>query len=138
MRTRSHLLLPLLGAALVLAACGDASVSVASGDQPGNSSAAARGTLSGTVTAAGKTVVGAMIVPTSLETPPAAVPEMAVMSDTQGHYSWSLPPGRYSVVAKAVPGTTKDRSSLAVGRPAPSVVTVVADRTVTLNLPLVS
>jgi len=77
-----------------------------------------------------------MVEPTSLDNPPRPIPELAVMSDASGRYSWSLPPGRYSLVAKAVPGTTKDLTHLTVGRFAPVVVVVTAGHTVTVDLPL--
>lgn len=73
----------------------DAPVSGAPGDQgaPGAGSG-----MRGTVTdSAGAPVAGVLVMPQSTDTPPQAVPEVAVMTDEQGRYQWSLVPGGYTV-----------------------------------------
>lgn len=112
-----------------------ASVS-SSGDQPTSSLAPTHGTISGTVTLGGKAIGGAMIVPTSLDDPPTAIPEKAVMSDAQGRYSWSLASGRYSLRAQAVPGTTTIPPGATSVPTTPAVVTVVAGKKATVDLVL--
>lgn len=50
----------------------------------------------GTVRAAdGSPVVEVMVTASSLEVPPRAVPELAVLTDETGAYEWPLAPGRY-------------------------------------------
>jgi protocatechuate 3,4-dioxygenase beta subunit len=44
----------------------------------------------------GNPVVGAVVVPRSQDSPPQELPEIAVMTDDDGRYQWTLPPGRYS------------------------------------------
>lgn len=62
------------------------------------SGTASRGMLEGRVTEeGGAPVVGALLVPTSLDEPSPAIPELAVLTDHDGRYSWRLPPGRYEL-----------------------------------------
>jgi hypothetical protein len=48
-------------------------------------------------TRSGEPVVGAMIIPTpnSSDAPP--IPEIAITTDTAGHYEWPLQPGLYKI-----------------------------------------
>lgn len=58
--------------------------------------------LSGSVRdEAGKPVVGAMVVPRSLQRPGPAIPELAILTDDSGRYAWPLPPGSYELVVTA-------------------------------------
>ncbi len=77
----------------------DAPVSGAPGDQaaPGAGSGA-RGTVTDS---AGAPVAGVLVTPQSTDTPPQAVPEVAVMTDDQGRYQWSLAPGAYTLTFTA-------------------------------------
>lgn len=45
---------------------------------------------------AGAPVAGAVVMPRSNDSPPQEIPEIAVMTNHDGRYQWSLPPGRYS------------------------------------------
>jgi hypothetical protein len=49
----------------------------------------------------GKPVEGAMIVPTSREAGGPPIPEIAILSATDGRYRWPLRPGRYDVTVRA-------------------------------------
>ena len=50
---------------------------------------------------AGTPVTGALVVPVSADQPHQAVPEMAVVTDAEGRYVWSLRPGAYDVTVSA-------------------------------------
>ena len=67
-----------------------------------SSSAAAPG-VQGVVTdaATGAPVAGALVVPSSVDPDGPAVPEIAVRTDGQGRYTWSLPPGRWEISVRA-------------------------------------
>lgn len=47
--------------------------------------------------AAGQPVVGVLVLPESTDSPSQAIPEIAVMTNEQGQYQWSLPPGSYTL-----------------------------------------
>ena len=49
----------------------------------------------------GKSVTGALVTPTSLDTPSKAIPEVAVFTNDEGRYSWVLPAGRYRITVTA-------------------------------------
>lgn len=49
----------------------------------------------------GKPVTGALVTPTSLDTPSRAIPEVAVFTNEEGRYSWVLPAGRYRITVTA-------------------------------------
>jgi len=49
----------------------------------------------------GNPVTGALVTPTSLDTPSKAIPEVAVFTNTEGRFSWVLPAGRYRITVKA-------------------------------------
>ncbi len=66
----------------------------------GQQVAVAQGVAGTVTTSAGDPVEGAMIVPTPLDSPAPAIPEMAVRSGPDGRYSWNLPPGRYEVTIR--------------------------------------
>ena len=86
--------------ALLLAACGGGD----DGDRNGGDAptGAVTGALVGRVTdEAGRPVQRAFVEPTSLDTPAAAVPEIAVFTDESGRYRWTLEPGRYEVATRA-------------------------------------
>lgn len=57
--------------------------------------------VAGTVSDQEGPVAGALVTPTSLDTPSQAVPEVAVFSDSEGRYSWVLPAGRYRITVTA-------------------------------------
>jgi len=61
-----------------------------------------RGGLTGRVVADdGSPIVGAMIVPRSLQVHGPPIPEMATLSDADGSYVWPLPTGAYEVSVSA-------------------------------------
>jgi len=54
--------------------------------------------VEGHVTAPGpKPLENVAVRPTSLDHPAAAIPEMAVVSEPDGHYAWTLRPGDYEI-----------------------------------------
>ncbi len=55
------------------------------------------GGVAGTVTTNGAAVEGAAVVPLSLDTPSAAIPEKNARTDRDGRYSWPLPAGNYEI-----------------------------------------
>ena len=81
------------------AGCGGASSSPGGGGGDGRSPA--WGTVTGHVTEpGGRPVSGVLITPRSLDDPPPAVPELAVFTNDDGRYEWSLPPGNYELKAR--------------------------------------
>jgi hypothetical protein len=59
------------------------------------------GRVEGTVAdAAGRPVQGALVVPRPADDRTPAVPEIAVHTDSDGRFSWPLPPGAYELVAQ--------------------------------------
>jgi hypothetical protein len=76
-------------------------------DQPISSSAAGEtapvgiteGVVGRLVTPSGGPVAGARITAQSLDRPAGPVPEIAILSDTDGRFTWPLRPGRYRLAA---------------------------------------
>jgi len=91
-------LLLLAFAPLLAMGCADPDRPVASG---GDATAAGRGGsegVEGHVTAPGqKPLAGVSVQPRSLDQPAAAIPEMAVVSEDDGQFHWSLRPGEYEI-----------------------------------------
>jgi hypothetical protein len=55
------------------------------------------GIVEGRITdAAGNPIAGVLVMPASSAKPPEAVPEIAVLTDAQGRYTWHLSPGPYT------------------------------------------
>ncbi len=74
----------------------DAPVSGVPG-QSGGRSQGSGGVVTGRVVdQAGRPVVDAVVMPQSNDTPPHPIPEIAVMTNADGRYQWSLPPGQYT------------------------------------------
>jgi hypothetical protein len=46
-------------------------------------------------------VAGALVQPRSLDTPGTRIPELAVVTDREGHYEWRLDPGEYEITVSA-------------------------------------
>ena len=105
-----------------LAACGDDSPTASAGNPdeapvtgsqgdatgPGRSD---QGVVEGVVRGAdGSTVAGALVVPVPLDDPAPAIPELAVVTDDAGAYTWNLPDGRYELRA------TKDGTAMGSAR----------------------
>jgi hypothetical protein len=78
--------------------CADPDRPVTSG---GDATAAGRGMsegVEGRVTASGqKPLAGVSVQPRSLDEPATAIPEMAVISEDDGQYRWTLRPGEYEI-----------------------------------------
>ena len=67
--------------------------------------------VQGRITAAdGKPVSGAMVVPLSLDADGPPIPEIAILSDADGRYTWPLRPGRYQLTV-----TTPESEDVARG-----------------------
>ncbi len=111
---------------------GDQPVSGAPGaSPPADPGPAVRGTVSGRVTGPGGTpVFGAMVLTRSLDTPAKPIPELAVSTDREGNYSWSLPPGRYELAIVTASQTASGQA------PATQAATVQAGQTTTLDFKL--
>ena len=67
--------------------------------QPGQPGNQVNGNMvQGRVTdATGQPLAQVSVTPQSTDTPPQAVPEIAVLTDDQGQYQWTLPPGTYTL-----------------------------------------
>ena len=59
----------------------------------------AEGVVGRLVTPSGDPVAGARITARSLDRPAGPVPEIAILSDTDGRFAWPLRPGRYRLAA---------------------------------------
>lgn len=94
---------------------------------PGQPGAQAQGNVvQGQVTSTdGKSIAEVIVLPQSADTPPQAVPEVAVVTDEQGRYQWSLPTGAYTLTF------TKDGYA-----PLIQPVVVAPDRPATLDVVL--
>jgi hypothetical protein len=51
--------------------------------------------------ACGRPITGAFIRPRGLDEPSPAIPEIAIVSDSQGRYRWRLVPGKYEISVSA-------------------------------------
>lgn len=99
------LLLVALVVLLLLAGCGRAkdyynnrpisSDDPAAPGRPGDTATVLTGKV---VDEQGKPVEGAIVTPSSRDKPPRPIPEIAVMTDAQGSFTWHLPgPGNYDI-----------------------------------------
>ena len=59
----------------------------------------AEGVVGRLVTPSGSPIAGARITARSLDLPAGPVPEIAILSDTDGRFAWPLRPGRYRLAA---------------------------------------
>jgi len=74
---------------------------VSSHDTPISDAPRTQAVITGTVRdAARRPIAGAAVQPRSLDQPAHAIPEIAITTDDQGRYSWTLPPGEYSLEVK--------------------------------------
>lgn len=88
------------GAGTALPTGGDGSV-WSDGTTGGSATTQAPG-VAGTVShEEGEPVAGALVTPSSLDTPASAIPEVAVFTNDDGRYTWVLPPGRYRITVTA-------------------------------------
>lgn len=72
------------------------------GASPAATTAALTQGLSGSVRdESGKPLVGALVVPRSLQSAGPAIPELAILSNEAGRYAWPLPPGLYELAVTA-------------------------------------
>jgi hypothetical protein len=77
-----------------------------SASPPAIGNPASAGNITGVVTdAAGKPLAGVMVQAISLDKPPQPVPDIAVLTDDMGRYTWSLQPGKYELVAGGAKAT---------------------------------
>ncbi|GIF00519.1 carboxypeptidase-like regulatory domain-containing protein [Paractinoplanes rishiriensis] len=115
----------LLGAGWMIAAGGDTPVSDSDPPGPPAGGKSVIGTVAGVVARPdGSPVPGANVQVTSLDNPQVPVPEIGVMTGTDGRYVWSLRGGRYELKVAADSAT------------ATGTTTVKAGQSVTLNLTL--
>lgn len=111
---------------------GCATAGAESPDSPRSSDAGAAGTItqgiSGTVTRAdGTPVAGAFIAATSLDRPAPPIPEIAILTNETGRFTWPLQPGRYRLTA-LVDGDEIGTATAAVTAGALSEVRIVGGR----------
>ncbi len=59
----------------------------------------------------GAPIEGVSVTVESLDSPPRAIPEMAVMTDSAGHFAWPLPEGIYKVTVVSPAGARKSRTA---------------------------
>jgi hypothetical protein len=102
MRSNHHLRvwagLLCLAPLLLLASCSGPDRSVNNGGGASNGNQGIAEGVEGRVTAPGqKPLAGVSVQPRSLDEPAAAIPEMAVVSEDDGQYHWSLRPGEYEI-----------------------------------------
>lgn len=85
--------------------------------QGGGASGSGQGVTGRVLDAAGHAVVGAIVVPQSSDTPPHPIPEIAVMTNNEGRYQWSLPPGQYTFTVhhESYAPTTSDKVTVTPG-----------------------
>ena len=89
----------LILAPFLAAGCADPDRPVTNGN---DATVAGQGTsegegVEGQVTAAGQPLAGVSVQPRSLDEPATAIPEMAVVSEDDGQYRWTLRPGEYEI-----------------------------------------
>ena len=81
---------------------GSSDAAVSSDDAAGGSATTQANGVDGRVSdQQGIPVTGALVTPTSLDTPSKAIPEVAVFTNDEGRYSWVLPAGRYRITVTA-------------------------------------
>lgn len=95
----------LVAALLVLAGCGGGQAGSPGPNAPvsgaGSPPAAVVSRVDGTVLdGAGRPVRGALVVPRPVGAGTPGVPEIAIVSDAAGRFTWSLLPGSYELVAQ--------------------------------------
>ena len=79
----------------------DDDATITSDEAPSSSATLEQG-VEGTVSdPRGGPVSGALVTPTSLDTPSTAIPEVAVLTDAGGRFQWVLPAGRYRMTVTA-------------------------------------
>ena len=85
--------------------CGDGSAPSAdtpvSGDPAGSPVAAAQGVAGRVTSTDGGAVEGAFVQASSLDPDGPAIPEIAIFTDADGNYQWTLRPGRYELAITA-------------------------------------
>jgi hypothetical protein len=106
-------LIPTIVAVAALVAGVGCATKMGPGESPVTSDhgeATAPGSVKGAVHSMdGRPVVAVMVVATSLDEPPRAVPEVAVVTDGDGRFEWPLKPGRYRLKATTPAGSaTRD------------------------------
>ncbi|HYO83925.1 MAG TPA: carboxypeptidase-like regulatory domain-containing protein [Bryobacteraceae bacterium] len=69
--------------------------------ESGESRTAGEGVAGRVTDTFGTPVTDAVVEARSLETPSIAVPEIAILTDANGHYVWTLPPGKYEISISA-------------------------------------
>jgi hypothetical protein len=102
---------------------------------------AVRGIVTGRILAAdGTPVTGVVVTPRSLDVPAQPVPEMAVVTDARGAYTWSLAPGRYELDITPPSGTNPSGAGLSPGTVIPPtgrrIISITAGGSITLDLTL--
>ncbi len=115
---------------LLAAGLGGCTAGAASPDTPRSSDDGAAGRITqgitGTVTRAdGTPIAGAFIAATSLDRPSPPIPEIAILTNEAGRFTWPLRPGRYRVTA-LVDGAEVGSANTQVTRGKLSEVRIVA------------
>lgn len=93
-----------------------------SDDGAGSQTQSAVEGATGTVTSSsGGPIVGALVVPRGLDANSPAVPEIALYTDAEGRYVWSLPPGQWELTVTA-DGFRSETKTVAVAQGALAVL----------------
>jgi len=94
-----------IGAIVLLStgACGydDVDRPAISNEQAGTGTGIVEGVAGQIMDRRGRPVVGALVQPRSLDDPSPPIPEVAIVSDGDGRYTWRLVPGRYEISVSA-------------------------------------
>jgi hypothetical protein len=125
----------LVGVLVTIAACGTEPGSAPPGSAPrpvsgaGTTPRPVAETVRGQVhDRAGAPVRGALVVPSPAGAGTPAVPEIAVLSDARGGWTWTLPPGSYAVVARLGDRVSEPVDlTVTAGRLSPTVELILPD-----------
>lgn len=90
-------MLSLALAPLLAAGCHDRDRPVTNGGDATTAGSGISEGVEGRVTASGQPLAAVSVQPRSLDEPATAVPEMAVVSEDDGQYRWTLRPGEYEI-----------------------------------------
>ena len=86
---------------LAVFSCGVENRPAQSSDHGGSGPGLQEGVVGQVTTSDGRPVKGAFVQPRSLGDPSPRIPEIAILTDTEGRYTWPLFPGTYEISVSA-------------------------------------